>query len=176
MSRGVYLPLPSTLSPVSRTNDRSPEVKFDRLPHATAGFTTSALDGYGLRCHLPSRPAPYASDPVFVYRRVRMLHASFRPHLTMTPLRFAMTSPPSGCQKDFHLRAVDHARHTALGQARAPTAQLEKRKGGCHLSRPDLGEELHVAGSRGARLPRYSPPAPRPAGSTRLRPIRRRHS
>jgi hypothetical protein len=29
-----------------------------------------------------------------------------------TPLRFAMTSPPSGCQKDFHLRAVEHARHT----------------------------------------------------------------
>jgi len=28
------------------------------------------------------------------------------------PLRFAITSPPSGCEKDFHLRAVEHARHT----------------------------------------------------------------
>src|ERR1035437_2633680 len=26
--------------------------------------------------------------------------------------RFAMTSPPSGCQKDFHPQAVEHARHT----------------------------------------------------------------
>ena len=26
--------------------------------------------------------------------------------------RFAMTSPPSGCQKDFHPQAVKHARHT----------------------------------------------------------------
>ena len=35
--------------------------KFDRLPRTTAGFTTSAFDGYGLRDHLPARPAPYAS-------------------------------------------------------------------------------------------------------------------
>jgi hypothetical protein len=28
-------------------------------------------------------------------------------------LRFAMTSPPSGCQRDFHPRAVEHARHTS---------------------------------------------------------------
>src|ERR1700674_1318259 len=79
---------------------------------ATAEFTTSALDGYGLRCHLPTRPAPYASDPVLVHRLVRLLHASFRPRLATTPLRFAITSPPSGCEKDFHLRAVEHARHT----------------------------------------------------------------
>jgi len=32
--------------------------KFDRLRRATAGFTTSALDGYGLRDHLPARPSP----------------------------------------------------------------------------------------------------------------------
>jgi hypothetical protein len=30
----------------------------------------------------------------------------------ISPLRFAMTSPPSGCQRDFHPRAVEHARHT----------------------------------------------------------------
>src|ERR1035438_6214209 len=35
--------------------------KFNRLQRATAGFTTSALDGYGLRGHVPARPAPYAS-------------------------------------------------------------------------------------------------------------------
>ena len=86
--------------------------KLDRLPHATAGFTTSAFDGYGLRGHLPARPTPYASDPVLVHRLVRLLHASFRPSVAGTPLRFAMTSPPSGCQGDFHPRAVEHARHT----------------------------------------------------------------
>src|SRR5438270_10559980 len=84
----------------------------DRLPCATAEFTTSAFDGYGLRCHWPARPAPYASDPVLVHRLARLLHASFRPRLATTPLRFAITSPPSGCEKDFHLRAVEHARHT----------------------------------------------------------------
>ena len=66
----------------------------------------------GIRKHWPARPAPYASDPVLVHRLVRLLHASFRPRLATTPLRFAITSPPSGCEKDFHLRAVEHARHT----------------------------------------------------------------
>src|SRR5438093_1797428 len=55
---------------------------------------------------------PYASDPVLVHRLARLLHASFRPRLATTPLRFAIFSPPSGCEKDFHLRAVEHARHT----------------------------------------------------------------
>jgi hypothetical protein len=81
-------------------------------PAAAARFTTSALDGYGLSGHRPARPAPYASDPVLVHRLVRLLRASFRPSVTGTPLRFAMTSPPSGRQGDFHPRAVKHARHT----------------------------------------------------------------
>src|ERR1019366_8957889 len=86
--------------------------KLDCLPHATAEFTTSALDGYGLRGQWPARPTPYASDPVLVHRLLRFLHASFLTRLTTTPLRFPMTSPPSGCQRDFHPRAVEHARHT----------------------------------------------------------------
>jgi hypothetical protein len=32
--------------------------KFDRLRRTTAGFTTSALDGYGLRKHWLARPPP----------------------------------------------------------------------------------------------------------------------
>jgi hypothetical protein len=32
--------------------------KFDRCPRTTAGFTTSALDGYGLPDCLLARPAP----------------------------------------------------------------------------------------------------------------------
>src|SRR6266480_55611 len=30
--------------------------KFDRLRRPSAGFTTTELDGYGLRDHLPARP------------------------------------------------------------------------------------------------------------------------
>ena len=61
---------------------------------------------------LPTRPAPYASDPVFVHRLASLLHASFGPHLTVTPLRFAITSRPSRCEEDLHLLADEHARHT----------------------------------------------------------------
>ena len=86
--------------------------KFNRLQRTTAGFTTSALDGYGLRVHWPARPAPYASYPVLVHRLASLLHASFRPRLATTPLRFANPSPPSGWVEDFHLQAVEHARHT----------------------------------------------------------------
>ena len=50
--------------------------------------------------------------PVLVHRLAPLLHASFRPRLTTTPLRFAITSPPSGWEEDLHLQAVDHARHT----------------------------------------------------------------
>jgi len=32
--------------------------KFDCCRYATAGFTTSVLDGYGLRDHLLARPTP----------------------------------------------------------------------------------------------------------------------
>src|ERR1700684_2960662 len=102
VSCAAYLPLPSVRIPDKRQISRG---KFDRLPHATAEFTTSAFDGYGLRDHMPARPAPYTLVPVLVHRLVRLLHASFRSSLRMTPLRFAMTSRPSGFQKDFHLRA-----------------------------------------------------------------------
>src|SRR5262249_11512139 len=47
-----------------------------------------------------------------VHRAAALLHASFRPRLAATPLRFANPSPPSGWIEDFHLQAVDHARHT----------------------------------------------------------------
>src|SRR5271165_5262506 len=33
-------------------------------------------------------------------------------HPPTTPLRFAIPSPPSGWEEDFHLQAVEHARHT----------------------------------------------------------------
>jgi len=43
------------------------------------------------------------------------LHASLEPCLATTLLRFANTSPPSGCVEDFHLQVDEHARHTKKG-------------------------------------------------------------
>ena len=51
---------------------------------------------------------------------MRLLHPSFRPRLATTPLRFAMTSPPSGRQKDLHPQAVEKARYTKKGAQGAP--------------------------------------------------------
>jgi hypothetical protein len=67
------------------------------------------------------------TQEVLVHRLVRLLHASFRPRLATTPLRFAMTSPPSGCQGDFHPRAFEHAWHTTkkAGAAR-PRLQFQR--------------------------------------------------
>src|ERR1039457_3298673 len=53
-----------------------------------------------------------ASYPVFVHRLALLLHASFRPRLATTPLRFANPSPPSGWVEDFHFQAAGHAQHT----------------------------------------------------------------
>jgi hypothetical protein len=66
--------------------------------------------GFATLCSLarPGRPR----YPVLVHRAAVLLCASFRPRLTTMPLRFANPSPPSGWIEDFHLQAVDHARHT----------------------------------------------------------------
>src|SRR5229473_1543305 len=61
----------------------------------------------------PGRPR----YPLLVHRAATLLHASFRPRLATTPLRFANPSPPSGWIKDFHLQTTDHARHTLCGAA-----------------------------------------------------------
>src|ERR1035437_2859019 len=86
--------------------------KFDRLQRTTAGFTDTRLDGYGLCCSLPTRPRALASYPILVHRHTPLLHASFRPRLATTPLRFANPSPPSGWIRDLHPQTVEHARHT----------------------------------------------------------------
>ena len=103
--------------------------KFNRPQRATAGFTTSALDGYGLRGHVPARPAPYASYPVLVHRLASLLHASFRPRLATKSLRFAITSPPSGCEEDFHLQDVEQcSAHTQKAGAPAPAFAVSIHK------------------------------------------------
>src|SRR5208282_1447984 len=64
-------------------------------------------------------PNAHALYSVFVHRLALLLHASFRPRLATTPLRFANPSPPSGWVEDFHLQAVKHARHTGMAQSKA---------------------------------------------------------
>src|SRR6266705_4940793 len=86
--------------------------KLNRLQCTTAGSTLCALDGYGLRDTLPACPA--------LAPRIRFLFIGS--HLCSTlpsdpasrrqPLRFTNPSPPSGWVEDFHLRAIEHARHT----------------------------------------------------------------
>src|SRR3712207_4256443 len=58
-----------------------------------------------------------------------LLHASFRPRLAATPLRFADPSPPSGWIEDFHLQAVDHARHTREARREAGPEFVTEHRG-----------------------------------------------
>jgi hypothetical protein len=105
------------LSPVAETQHRSPEVRstaFAARPPNLPPRPLMTMD-FAIRISLvrPGRPR----YPIFVHRAAALLHASFRPRLATTPLRFANPSPPSGWIKDFHLQAVDHARHAANGSA-----------------------------------------------------------
>ena len=95
----------------------TPEIsrgKFHHLRRTPAESTPAALDGYGLRGQAPARPATTASIRFLSIWPRLSLRASFRPRLAATPLRFARTSPPSGCTGDFHPQVVEHARHTLL--------------------------------------------------------------
>src|SRR5438067_5942977 len=94
--------------------------------------------GFAANCQL-ARTLP-ASYPVLVHRLASLLHASFRPHLTVRPLRFAITSPPSGCEEDLHLPAVDHARHTIKGGEN--NFVFTSRGGvGCCMSKPSAAQQ-----------------------------------
>src|SRR4051812_25211910 len=108
---GVRVPR-SPLSLVSKTRRRPPEVSSIAFTAHPPDLQPRALDGYGLRDQLSARPTRAASYPVSVRQVAALLHASFRPRLAATPLRFANTSPPSGCVGDLHPLAIEHARHT----------------------------------------------------------------
>jgi hypothetical protein len=110
-----------SLGRLSRFVDDTKQIsrgKLNRLRCTTAGSTLRAVDGYGLRDTLPARPA--------LTPRIRFL--SIGSHLCSTlpsdpasrrqPLRFTNPSPPSGWVEDFHLRAIEHARHTTNPLAR----------------------------------------------------------
>ena len=108
---GVRVPR-GPLSLVAETRRRPPEVSSIAFTAHPPDLQPQALDGYGLRGKSSARPAWAASYPVSVRQVATLLRASFRPRLAATPLRFANTSPPSGCVGDLHPQAVEHARHT----------------------------------------------------------------
>src|SRR6195256_2969314 len=98
---------------MSRTRRRSPEVRstaFTARPPDLPPRLLMAVD-FAITCSLvqPGRPR----YPVLVHQAAALLRASFRPRLAAAPLRFANPSPPSGWIEDFHLQALDHARHTS---------------------------------------------------------------
>ena len=90
---------------------------------------------FAIICSLvrPGRPR----YPVLVHRAATLLHASSGRRLAMTPLRFANPSPPSGWIEDFHLQAVDHARHTEKSPAEAGLVSR------CHHLQACRAEENH---------------------------------
>ena len=122
------------LSLESETQRRSPEVRSTAFPARPPDLPPRSLMvvDFAITCSLvqPGRPR----YPVLVHRAAVLLHASFRPRLATMPLRFANPSPPSGWVKDFHLQAVDHARHT-------------KKKPRGHGGRPGLQRPLMSRGT-----------------------------
>jgi hypothetical protein len=112
------------LSLVAETQRRPPEVRptaFTARPPDLPPRPLMTVD-FAITCSLvrPGRPR----YPVFVHRAAALLHAFFRPHLAMTPLRFANPSPPSGWIEDFHLQAVVHTRHTRQSACRLRQADF----------------------------------------------------
>jgi hypothetical protein len=117
------------LSPESGTQRRPPEVRptaFTARPPDLPPRPLMTMD-FAITCSLvrPGRPR----YPVLVHQAAALLHASFRPRLTATPLRFANPSPPSGWIEDFHLQAVVHARHTRYARSSTRNASLAEFSG-----------------------------------------------
>jgi len=94
------------------TCDGSPEVSstaFDAQPPDLPPLCLVDM-GFAVLCQLaPHRRPPH---PVLVHRLAPLIHASFRPRLATTSLRFSSPSPPPGWAADFHPQAVEHVRHT----------------------------------------------------------------
>jgi len=101
------------LSPESGTRRRPPEVSSTAFTALLPDLPGVPLMDVDFVVWGPLVRRAGLSYPVSVRQDAALLHASFRPPLARTPLRFASTSPPSGCAEDLHLQAVEHARHTS---------------------------------------------------------------
>src|ERR1035438_7254368 len=108
----------STLSPDSGTCNRSPAIRLTafnaqppNLPPAPLMDLDFAVIGQLVRRRRPH--IRFLSTGSGLYSTLPSDPASRR-----QPLRFAITSPPSGCEGDLHPQAINHARRT---QKRART-------------------------------------------------------
>jgi hypothetical protein len=112
--------------------------------------------GFAVLCQLAPHRRPL--HPVLVHRLAPLIHASFRPRLATTPLRFSSPSPPPGWAGDSHPLAVEHVRHTkkkaafarGLGTMLTRTVSLLLRR----IGRGGLGCRRHcrLGGRRGRGL------------------------
>ena len=94
------------------TPGRSPDISptaFRTRPPDLPPAPLMDMD-FAIICFLVRHGRP--QYPVLVHWPMRLLHASFRPHLAVTPLRFANPSPPSGWIGDFHPQAAENVRRT----------------------------------------------------------------
>ena len=123
----------NTLSPgLPRTRRRPPEARltaFTAHPPDLPPRPLMAMD-FAALCSLvrPGRPR----IRFLSIRVAALLHASLRPRLATTPLRFANPSPPSGWIENLHLQAVSHARHTKKGGPKPSFPYRAPRAHGTH--------------------------------------------
>ena len=135
--------------------------KFNRLPCTAAESTLCVLDGNGLRDHRPARPT--------LTPHIRFLSIGSHPALRDSTLPSdpalrrrpcaSLTLHPARRDwvEDFHLQAVEHARHTGWRRHR-----LLCRRPSRSQDRPWIGGgDTGVARVRGAHTSKtmYAPPA-----------------
>src|SRR2546421_10796022 len=102
----------SILSRASVTCGGSPEVSSTAFDAQPPDLPPVCLvdTGFAVLCQLAPHRRPH--HPVLVHRLPSLIHASFRPRLATTPLRFSSPSPPPGWAGGFHPLPVEHVRHT----------------------------------------------------------------
>src|ERR1039458_5321905 len=119
----------STLSPDSGTCGRPPAIRLTAFNAQPPNLPPALL-----------MDVDFAAIGQLVQRRrphIRFLSIGSRlcstlpsdPASRRQPLRFAITSPPSGCEEDFHLQAVIHARRTSRGSPADSRASQREEEG-----------------------------------------------
>jgi len=110
----------------SRTNDRSPEVSSTAFPAQPPDLQPVPLMDmdFVVVGQLVRHCMPHIR---FCTSARSLLHASLRPRLATTPLRFAITSPPSGCEKGFNFELSNMLGTTTKSPAtRSPAVQIRR--------------------------------------------------
>ena len=95
-------------------------------------------------------PVSTAYYPIPVRRAATLLHTSFRPYLTTTPLCFASPSPPSSWTRDLHPQVGKHAWHTTKNASMRSTLAFwvdlgRSRSGGFSSTLVKEADELLAA-------------------------------